>query len=37
MGQLFDIFGLYATFPKHGIIFGIYLTKMLSECITKGE
>lgn len=35
MGQLFNIFGLHASFPKHNIIFGIYLTKMLPECITK--
>lgn len=34
MGQLFNIFGLYASFPKHDI-FSIYLTKMLPECITK--
>jgi len=36
MGQLFNIFGLHASFPKHNIIFGIYLTKILPECITNG-
>ena len=30
MGQLFNIFGLYASFPKQDIIFGIYLTKMVN-------
>ena len=35
MGQMFNIFGLYASFLKHETIYGIYRTKMLPECVTK--